>query len=143
MHLIQRMAAERPVRPASGQVRLMAERALFLKRRWRGVAEDGTEFGFDLESRLSNGCVIFQNETAEYVVWQEPELVYQMKMETVDSAALAGWKIGNLHLPVQVIDGVIRMTHDSAVRQVLEREGWPFEEVTVVFNPLRAMPHAG
>ncbi len=142
MHLVQRMVAERPVRPASGQVRLVAERALFLKRRWRGVAEDGMEFGFDLESRLSDGCVIFQNDETEYVIHQQPELVYQIKMESADAAALAGWKIGNLHLPLQIIDGFIRITHDPAVRQLLEREGWPFEEVTVVFNPLRVTPHA-
>jgi len=142
MHLIQRMVAERPVRPASAQVRLVVERALFLKRRWRGVAEDGTEFGFDLESRLSNGCVIFQTEAAEYVIWQAPELVYEMEAGSADFAALAGWKIGNLHLPVQIVDGFIRITHDPAVRQLLEREGWPFEEVTAVFNPLRVTPHA-
>jgi urease accessory protein len=142
MHLVQRMVAERPVRPVSEQVRLVAERVLFLKRRWRGVAEDGTEFGFDLESRLSNGCVFFENEKAEYVIHQQPEMVYQMRIESANAAALAGWKIGNLHLPVQIVDGFIRVTHDPAVRQLFEREGWPFEEVTAVFNPLRVTPHA-
>ena len=142
MHLIQRMVAARPVRPASQQVRLVAERSLFLKRRWRGVAEDGTEFGFDLESRLSDGGVIFENEAAEYVVWQKPEPVYQLDIDDAEFGALAGWKIGNLHLPVQIVDNLIRVIHDPAVLQLFERESWPYKEVTVVFKPLRVTAHA-
>jgi urease accessory protein len=142
MHIVQRMVAERPVRPASGQVRLEAERAMFLKRRWRGVAEDGTEFGFDLESRLKDGCVFFQDEAAEYVIFQKPELVYQLDIDDAEFGALAGWKIGNLHLPVQIVAHVIRVVHDPAVLQLFEREKWHYREMTVVFNPLRVTAHA-
>lgn len=142
MILIQRMVAEASTRPVSEQVELLVERRLFLKRRWRGVGADGTEFGFDLEARLKHGCVVHQTETADYVVRQEPEMVYQIKPETLDMASLMGWKIGNLHLGVQVIDGLIRITHDVAVLQLFEREGWAFEEVSVVFNPLRVTAHA-
>lgn len=142
MILIQRMVAEASARPVSEQVELLVERRLFLKRRWRGVAADGTEFGFDLEARLKHGCVVHQTEAADYVVRQEPEMVYQIRPETLDMASLMGWKIGNLHLGVQVIDGLIRITHDVAVLQLFEREGWAFEEVRVVFNPLRVTAHA-
>jgi len=136
------MVAERPVRPAAEQVRLEAERAMFLKRRWRGIAEDGAEFGFDLESRLKDGCVFFQNEAAEYVIFQKPELVYQLDIDDGEFGALAGWKIGNLHLPVQIVDHVIRVIHDSAVLQLFQREGWSYKEMSVVFNPLRVTAHA-
>jgi urease accessory protein len=142
MHIVKRMVAERPVRSHSEKVRLEAERAMFLKRRWRGVAEDGTEFGFDLDSRLSDGCVVFQNESAEYVIFQKPEMVYQLDIEDGEFGALAGWKIGNLHLPVQIVDHVIRVIHDPAVLQLFEREKWPYKELTVVFSPLRVTAHA-
>lgn len=142
LHIVQRMVLEQPVRPVECQVRLEAERVMFLKRRWRAVAEDGAEFGFDLEDRLKNGCVFFQSPTHDYVIWQKPEMVYEMDLEDASSAALAGWKIGNLHMPVQVIEGVIRIIHDPAVRQLLEREGWPYREAMVVFNPLRVAAHA-
>ncbi len=142
MHLINRMVAERSMRPDGEQVKLIAERRLFLKRRWRALAEDGTEFGFDLEARLTHGCVFHQTELADYVIWQEPELVYQLAIGEPNFAALVGWKVGNLHFPVQIVEGFIRITHDPAIAQLLEREGWPHEEVSVVFNPLKVMPHA-
>ena len=142
MHLIQRLVAERSLRPAAEQVMLVVERALFLKRRWRGVAEDGTEFGFDLEARLCDGAVFFQTETTDYVIRQQPERVYQVDIDSPDFGALAGWKIGNLHLPVQVVDGSIRVLHDLAALQLFQREGWEVKEVTVVFNPLRVTAHA-
>ena len=115
---------------------------MFLKRRWRAAAQDGVEFGFDLEDRLKDGCVIFQTDVADYVLRQIPELVYQIQIASPDFAALVGWKVGNLHFPVQITGEWVRITHDPAIRQLLEREGWPFEEATVVFNPLRVVPHA-
>ena len=142
MHLVQRMVAESSTRPEVERVRLVAERRLFLKRRWRGVAEDGTEFGFDLESRLKNGCVIHREDRADYVVLQEPELVYEVALESPEQAALVGWKVGNLHLPVEVTGNVVRVVHDPAMRQLCEREEWIVSERTVVFNPLRVTPHA-
>ena len=142
MVIVNCMAAERSNRPPDQQIGLHAERLLFLKRRWRAAAEDGTEFGFDLESRLVNGGVIHQSAESDYVIWQQPELVYQITATSPEFAALAGWKIGNLHFPVQIIDGFIRVTHDPAIAQLLGREGWPYEELAVVFNPLKVMPHA-
>jgi urease accessory protein len=142
MHIVQRMVAESSDRPEIEKVRLIVERRLFLKRRWRGVAEDGTQFGFDLDSRLKSGCVIHRDVRADYVVWQEPELVYEISLETPAQAALVGWKIGNLHLPVEVTGTSVRVIHDPAMRQLCEREGWAVNECTVVFNPQRVTPHA-
>lgn len=136
------MVAPASLRPKSEQIELHAERQKFLKRRWRGEARDGTEFGFDLEARLTHGCVIFQTEQADYVVLQKPELVYEIKIESADFAALVGWKIGNLHFPVQILDGLVRVPPDPAIAQLFQREGWSYEEVTVIFNPLKVMPHA-
>ncbi len=142
MHLIHRMVAPASARPEDAQIVLNAERRLFLKRRWRALAGDGTEFGFDLEDRLRDGCVIFQTEAADYVIRQVPELVYQVAIASPDFAALVGWKVGNLHFPVQITADAVRITHDPAILQLLEREGWAYEEAAVVFNPLKVMPHA-
>ena len=78
MHLIQRMLAETSQLPPEKQVVLPAERRQFLKRRWRATAEDGTEFGFDLEARLIDGCVIFHGNGLDYLVRQLPETVYRI-----------------------------------------------------------------
>lgn len=115
---------------------------MFLKRRWRATAPDGTDFGFDLESRLTHGCVFFQTPAADYVILQKPELVYEIPVTTAEFGALVGWKVGNLHFPVQVLPDRIRILHDSAITQLFEREKWPVSEVEVIFNPMRVVPHA-
>ncbi len=142
MHLVTRMLAPASLHPPEAQVVLSAERRQFLKRRWRGIAEDGTEFGFDLESRLADGCVIFKENGRDYIVRQLHETVYEVPFENFAHAALVSWKTGNLHLPAQIFDNFIRVLHDEAMAQLLEREGWPFTEPVVLFQPLKAMAHA-
>ena len=142
MHLIQQFIAPSSQLPDEDQVVLAAERRQFLKRRWRGVAEDGTEFGFDLETRLTDGCVVFQQDGKDYVVRQLPETVYEVPFESPAHAALVAWKTGNLHLPAQIFDGFLRVLHDEAMKNLLDREGWAYTEPTVIFQPLKAMAHA-
>ncbi len=142
MHLIQNMLAEKSGLPPASQVMLLAERRNFLKRRWRGIAEDGTEFGFDLENRLVDGCVIFQKDGLDYLVRQLPEIVYEVTLGSPAQAALVAWKVGNLHLPAQIHPDRIQVLHDEAMAQLLLREDWPYSEPEVVFTPMKAMAHA-
>jgi urease accessory protein len=142
MILVTRLLETASPRPPEAQRVLAAERRQFLKRRWRGTAEDGTEFGFDLESRLVDGGVIHRRDDIDYVVRQLPETVYQIPFDNPSHAALVGWKVGNLHLPAEVFDGFIRVLHDDAMKQLLDREGWPHSEPVVLFQPLKAMAHA-
>ena len=140
MILVRSMIAANSQR--AEQVPLMAERRMFLKRRWRGVAADGAEFGFDLESRLTSGAVIHQTDAADYIILQEPENIYEIPFQTAKQAALIGWKLGNLHFPVEIMESTIRVSQDLAIKQLCEREGWPISEACVIFNPLRVTPHA-
>ncbi len=142
MHLIQRMLAKTSTFLPERQIVLAAERRKFLKRRWRGVAEDGTEFGFDLEERLADGGVIFQQDGIDYIVRQLPEVVYRIPYTSPAEAALVAWKTGNLHLPAQILDDAILVLHDEAMDQLLQREGWKFTEPEVLFTPMKAMAHA-
>ena len=117
MYLIQRMLFRESDLPLERRVTLSAERRQFLKRRWRGIAEDGTEFGFDLEERLADGGVIFQLDGNDYVVRQLPEVVYRVPLVSPAQAALVAWKTGNLHLPAQILDDAILVLHDEAMAQ--------------------------
>ena len=141
MHLISQMLALSSELPEVNQVVLTAERRQFLKRRWRGIAEDGTEFGFDLQTRLIDGCVIFHAENKDFVVRQQVETVYEVSLKNTSTAAHIGWKIGNLHLPAEIFSDRIRVLHDDAMRQLLEREDWNFTEPQVVFTPMKSMAH--
>lgn len=142
MQLIQRMLEEASSLPPEKQITLSAERHQFLKRRWRGLADDGTEFGFDLESRLIDGCVIHHENGNDYIVRQLPETVFEVTFDSPDQAALVAWKTGNLHMPAQILPNCIRVLHDDAMKQLLEREGWSFTEPTVLFSPMKAVPHS-
>ena len=80
------------------QVPLMAGRDMFLKRRWRGLAADGVEFGFDLESRLPSGALIHQTDAADYIILQEREHIYEIPFQSAEQA-------GEL-IPIAPGDGV-------------------------------------
>ena len=122
-------------------VRLLANRATLAKRRWRGVAEDGKEFGFDLDEALAHGAHFFAEGTRHYVLEQTPEEVLEIPIASLEQAAQIGWSLGNLHFGVQVLPGAVRVTEDPAVLQLLVREGITFRRVTCVFLPLSAAAH--
>ena len=77
------------------EIRISAERLTLAKRRWRGVAEDGTDFGFDLDVPLADGTRVFQSDAAVYFIAQkyEPELeVEDASVATFDvMRAAATW----------------------------------------------------
>jgi len=138
---VRRLLAEASDRPPTEQIPLWTERHRFLKRRWEGTAEDGTAFAFDLESRLRDGGVVFRTDRADYVIRQRPEPVYEIPLPDPAFAALAGWRIGNLHLPVEISGSVLRVPREESVQEVLEREGWPGVATDAVFRPLKVPPH--
>lgn len=142
MHLIQHKLAEGSNLEMKFQITIAAERRLFLKRRWRATADDGTEFGFDLDSRLNDQCVIYHQNGYDYIVRQLPETVYEVQFNSSDHAAMVAWKVGNLHLPVEVLPDRLRVLRDEAMAQLLARELWEFSEPTVIFTPLKSMAHA-
>lgn len=143
MNLITRAVAPTSARPAEQQRVLRAERRQFLKRRWRGLAEDGTDFGFDLAERLAHGNVILALPEADYVIHQIPEAVLEVIFGEPRPTALVAWKLGNLHQPVQVRVDRLWVADDPSVRRMLELEGIPFTARVEIFNPLRVAEHAG
>jgi len=119
------------------RIPLAVDRLTLTKRRWRGTATDGREFGFDLAHPLAEGDVFFQSETALYQLAQKPEPVLEIALsQAADDAARLGWKIGNLHFPLEAATGVIRVADDPALRQLFEREGWKYTATERVFHPL-------
>ena len=117
--------------------RIAVERLTLAKRRWRGVAEDGQEFGFDLESPLADGATVFHSATAAYVLAQKYEPVLEVALGTDSpTAARLGWMIGNLHFQIEVAGEIVRVTDDPAVRQLFEREHIAFTACKRVFHPL-------
>ena len=122
---------------------LRVDRATLAKRRWRGVAEDGKEFGFDLDEAMNHGAHFFAVGENYYVIEQMPEDVLEIPVTTLEQAARVSWSLGNLHFGIQVLSEVVRVKEDPAVLQLLAREGIAFRRVSCVFRPFAAggVPH--
>jgi urease accessory protein len=129
-------AAMRDQPPHGNHVRLPVTRATLAKRRWRGRAEDGREFGFDLDKTLAHGSHFFAEGATHYVLEQQPEKVLEIPVGTPEQAARVAWNLGNLHFPVQVLTEAVRVTEDPAVLQFLAREEISFQRVICTFLPL-------
>jgi urease accessory protein len=122
------------------------DRYTLAKRRWRGVAHDGAEFGFDLDSPIADGATVFQSDTAVYVIAQKYEPVLEVQSSAFAAgkaadAARLGWMIGNLHFQIEVAGDVVRVSDDPAVRQLFEREGIAYTTCKRVFHPLSGGHH--
>lgn len=130
--------------PELPRVRLAVDRLTLAKRRWRGTAEDGQEFGFDLEHPLADGDAFFRTDAAIYIIEQKPEPVLELAADTDPArAAQLGWTIGNLHFPLALAGAAILVPDDPALRQLFAREHIPFTPREAVFQPLRtAHSHA-
>jgi urease accessory protein len=116
---------------------LRVPRETLAKRRWRAAADGGVEFGFDLEHPLGDGEVFHQTETAIYVIEQLPEPVLELSLPADPGAgARLGWMVGNLHFPIEVVPGALRLVDDPALRQLCEREHLAFTACERVFHPL-------
>ena len=139
--LVRRALAEASVLPPGYRVMLGVHRRMFLKKKWETVAADGTRFEFDLESRLPDGGVVHHSGGHDYIVCQLPEKVYEIPFETPAMAAEIAWKVGNMHLPAEMLPQAIRVLHDPMTLDLLRAEGWDFSETETLFRPLKTPPH--
>lgn len=120
------------------EVILPVERLVLAKRLWRGVADDGAEFGFELEAPLRHGDVFWQTRITRYVVHQRPEALVEISLDLAPSAAAGiGWAVGNLHLELSAEPSRLLALDEPAVRQLLARLKVPFKPVTTIFRPGR------
>lgn len=125
------------VNPALSRINVPVDRLTLAKRRWRGVAADGREFGFDLEHPLGNGDVVHVDATAAYTIAQKPEPVLEVALDAnAAEAARLGWIIGNLHFQLEVDGTLVRVADDPALRLLFEREHITFTTREHLFRPL-------
>lgn len=120
-------------------VPLKVERRVLAKRRWRGQAEDGSDFGFDLSTPLNHGEAFHFSEEKHYLIEQIPESVFKVAYPDPREAAHRAWQVGNLHFPAQFTEDYLLVENDLAIRQMLERNDIPFEETEEVFQPVVAV----
>ena len=136
LHLVAQAVASADV--ALPAITLTADRFTLAKRLWRGTADDGAEFGFELVAPLKHGDVVFQTDTARYVINQAAEPVVEISLNVAPSAAAGiGWAIGNLHLELQAEPHRLLASDEPAVRNLLDRLKVPYRPTTAIFRPGR------
>lgn len=118
---------------------LRVERRTLAKRLWRGVAEDGTEFGFQLARPLQPGDTFHETARARYVIAQEPEPVLEISLSGLPASAAAGvgWAVGNLHLDFSSEAARLLAPDEPAARRLFERIQIPYMSTSAVFRPGR------
>lgn len=120
------------------EIALRVDRVILAKRLWRGTAEDGTEFGFELNAPLKDGDTVCQTSGKRYVIRQIPEPVVEIALDLTPAAAAGiGWAIGNLHLELSAEPSRLLALDEPAVRNLLDRLKVPFRTTTAIFRPGR------
>ena len=136
LHLVSAFVAQPDL--TLPQIALTVDRVTLAKRLWRGTAEDGLEFGFELAAPLKHGDVFFQSASARYVIAQQPEPVVEVSLELAPAAAAGiGWAIGNLHLELAAEPARLLAPDEPAMRNLLDRLKVPFRPTTAIFRPGR------
>jgi urease accessory protein len=118
---------------------LNVDRRVLAKRRWRGQASDGTDFGFDLAVPLKHGVCFYNEDERYYLIDQKPEKVFRVSFPNQQEAAHLAWQVGNLHFPAQFKENYLLVEGDLAVQYMLERNEIPFEESMEIFQPILAV----
>lgn len=121
--------------PTKRKIALHVDRRKLAKRRWRGQASDGADFGFDLAHPFSHDIPFHETDDIVYVIEQDPEVVFKIPFHDARTGALYGWMVGNMHFTADFREDAILVENDPAIRQMLERNQIAFEETTTVFQP--------
>lgn len=140
MHLITHVVAEVPENLEILMVPV--DRHKLARRRWRGAATDGIDFGFDMSEALSHGDCVYLTETNAYVIEQSPEDCFLIELGEAQEAAWIGWMIGNLHFKAAFSEAGVLVPDDLAVEQMLHREGIHYHRVQRVFQPSKQGGHS-
>lgn len=125
-----------PVHRPDPPVEISVDRLTLARRRWRGVAANGREFGFDLEHPLDHGALVHDDGVDLYRIAQRSEPVLTVALHAAAEAARLGWLLGNLHFRIAVEGDTVQVPDDPAVRQMLEREHIHYHVASAVFAPL-------
>lgn len=124
--------------PALPERSIRVDRPKLARRLWRGVADDGTEFGFDLEVPLRHGDTVWADGSARYVIRQSAEPLLEIAITgSPEEAAVIGWAVGNMHFVIETRERRLLAPDDPGLRQALDRVGIAYRARTDVFQPHR------
>ena len=123
-------------------IAVTVDRHKLARRRWRGVAADGMDFGFDVNEALSHGDCIHVTDTSAYLIEQSAEDCFLIALKEPKEAAWIGWMVGNLHFKAAFSGAGVLVQDDLAVEQMLDREQIHYHRVKRIFQPSKQGGHS-
>ena len=140
MHLITQAISQIPESLKS--ISIPVDRHKLARRRWRGTATDGTDFGFDVNDALEHGNCVYTSERIAYLIEQMPEDCFLIALKEAKESAWIGWMIGNLHFKAAFSEEGLLVQDDLAVEQMLDREHIHYQRVQRIFQPSKQAGHS-
>lgn len=107
------------------------------RRRLRLVAESGNPFLLDLPrvQHLADGDGLELDDGAYVRVCAAPERVIEIEADGPAELLRLAWHLGNRHLPVQAVDGRLRIRDDHVIAQMVEGLGGRITRLSAPFDP--------
>jgi urease accessory protein len=107
------------------------------RRRLRLVADSGTPFLLDLArvQHLADGDGL-ELDDGQYVrVCAKPERVLEIESDGPTGLLRLAWHLGNRHLPVQALEGKLRIRDDHVIAGMVEGLGGRVTRLNEPFDP--------
>jgi urease accessory protein len=107
------------------------------RRRIRLVADSGSPFLLDLAraQHLTEGDGLELDNGSYIRVRSAAEPVIEIEAETPTDLLRIAWHIGNRHLPVQALDGKLRIRSDHVIAEMVTGLGGHITRLDAPFDP--------
>lgn len=107
------------------------------RRRLRMVADSGNPFLLDLPrvQHLADGDGLELDDGGYVRVCAAPEPVLEVEAETPNDLLRLAWHLGNRHLPVQALEGRLRIRDDHVIADMIEKLGGHVTRLNAPFDP--------
>jgi urease accessory protein len=107
------------------------------RRRLRLVADSGTPFLLDLArvQHLADGDGLELDNGGYVRVGAAPERVVEIEAGTPGDLLRIAWHLGNRHLPVQALEGRLRIRDDHVIAAMVEGLGGRVTRLQAPFDP--------
>src|ERR1700719_3976896 len=107
------------------------------RRRLRLVADSGTPFLLDLArvQHLADGDGLELDDGRYVRVGAAPERVIEIEAASPGDLLRLAWHLGNRHLPMQALEGRLRIRDDHVIATMVEGLGGRITRLSAPFDP--------
>jgi urease accessory protein len=107
------------------------------RRRLRLVAESGNPFLLDLRrvQHLADGDGLELDDGGYVQICAAPERVLEIEADGPTGLLRLAWHLGNRHLPMQAMEGRLRIRDDHVIAEMVEGLGGKITRLNAPFDP--------